>query len=384
MNAMDGTDKELEPIATITQETLRCVLHTATHMEARLTTGEKTPKSKVAPPLPQPKAEEPAWPHTKAEQEPISVKSSLPKELVVTTDKASGKFFSGEFSETAKKILAMERRGSKKHIDTIISINYDKLAETVHLNGKELVLTPYDQIVHDAVVSHAAIGEQYVTIGSIYRTMTGAPDKINITQSQADAIKNSLLKARHSWVTIDATKEAQAYGFDKYKYEGALIPHETITAVINGNETECIHLLRTPPLYDYANRKNQIARMETRLLNTPVNKNEDALLIQAYLYRRILAMIGSPKLSRNIVYDSLYKEIILTTNSKAALWNKKSKIRDTTKTILGFWKEKGFIARYEEQKRGTVFYSLSIQIPASKETIDMQRKRKKGISIHIK
>jgi len=303
----------------------------------------------------------------------------LPDELVVTTDKASNKFFGGEFAN-ATKTLAMERRGSKKNIDTIISINYDELSTTVHMNGKELALLPYDRVVHDAVVSIAVSGEEYINIGSIYKTMTGNP-KSEPKQKQIKAINNSLLKARGAWITIDATEEAKAFGFDKFKYEGALIPHERITATVNGKSAECIHILRTPPLYDYANRKNQIARIDTKLLNTPINKNEEAIVLQSYLYRRILAMTGSSKLSKNILYDTVYKEIGISAQSDGALRNKKSKVRDTIKTILDYWEAKSFISGYVENKKGREFYSVSIEIPASKQVIDIPRRAgKKKVS----
>ena len=141
----------------------------------------------------------------------------------------------------------------------------------------------------------------------------------------------------YSRVIIDASEEAKAYGFDSFKYDGSLISGERVTATLNGNVLECLRILRPPVLYDYANKKNQIGRFDIKLLNSPINKTEEIITLQGYLYRRILSMKGSSNLSKTIVYDTVYNQIDVKAASPGALRKKKSKVRDQVKTILDYW-----------------------------------------------
>lgn len=88
--------------------------------------------------------------------------------------------------------------------------------------------------------------------------------------------------------------------------------------------------------------------MDVKLLNSPVNKNEETIALQGYLYRRILSMKGSSKLSPTIKYDTIYKQLEITATSDGALRKKKLKVRETVKKILEFWKKEKFILGYVE------------------------------------
>lgn len=118
---------------------------------------------------------------------------------------------------------------------------------------------------------------------------------------------------------------------------------------MNGQTVEAIKILDTPILFDYAQQKNQIGRFDVKLLDTPNNKNEETIILEGYLRRRILAIKGSSKLSPTILYETVYKQIDLSNiKSDSALRNKKQKIREMTKKILDFWKKEGFIKGHSE------------------------------------
>jgi hypothetical protein len=141
-------------------------------------------------------------------------------------------------------------------------------------------------------------------------------------------------------IIIDATKEAELYGYKSKdsKYDGMLIVAERATNVeLNGVLTEVIHIFRSPILYNLAAYKNQIGRLDIRLLNTTLKKNEETIILQDYLYRRILSMKGTPKLSRVILYDTIYDHLKLQAATDGALRKKKKDVRDKVKTILSEW-----------------------------------------------
>ena len=132
-----------------------------------------------------------------------------------------------------------------------------------------------------------------------------------------------------------------------------------VTATLNGNVLECLHLLRKPILYEYADKKNQIGRFDIKLLNSPINKTEEIITLQGYLYRRILSMKGSSTMSKTIVYETVYNQIGVQASTDGALRKKKNKVRGQVKSIFDFWKQEGFILGYIEQTQNRI-YSVTI------------------------
>jgi hypothetical protein len=289
------------------------------------------------------------------------INTFYPVNFLTPTDKVSNLAFSNELTGGQIQQLAMERRGSKKQITTLASIDFEKLNGSVEIKSRK-ELTAYDREVHDAIITlFVDGGNEYITPQMIYQVMTGNPDAY-LNPKQAEAISESITKCMYSRLIIDASEEAKAYGFDSFKYDGNLISGERVTATLNGTVAECLRILRPPVLYDYANKKNQIGRFDIKLLNSPINKTEEIITLQGYLYRRILSMKGSSNLSKTIVYDTVYKQIDVTAASDGALRKKKSKVRDQVKKILDYWIKESFISGYTESKRGQVIYSITIEL----------------------
>lgn len=279
----------------------------------------------------------------------ISVKTTRPEEMVAVTAKVAQETFLGDLLPgTGKRVNVQKKAQAKKNpVYTLVSISLDDLkGQGVEIKGRR-ELTPFDQEIHDAFVSHALSGNEYITDSMIFDTISGK-EGATLNPKQQEAISNSITKLMYSHVKIDASEEAKKFGLEKFVYDGSVLPGERLTVSLNGTVTECVHIFRTPPIYDYANRLSQVGRMDVKLLNSPVNKNEETITLQGYLYRRILSMKGSQKLSPTILYETVYKQLDLTATSDGALRKKKLKIRETTKKILDFWKKEGFISGYSE------------------------------------
>ena len=277
-----------------------------------------------------------------------------PKQFVMTKDKITNKFFEGALPVGSRDVLiGTEGRKSKK---AVVSIDFEDLPH-VFISK---TITPYDREVHDAIVSLYIDGEnEYITPLMIYRTMTGNP-KAELTEKKAKDISDSVTKCSMTRIFIDSSEEAGAFGMERAEYEGSLLFAEKIKGSHKGEISEWIHILKTPILYQYADNKGQIARSPIELLNTPVNKNDEAIILQGYLLRRILAMQGS-KLSRNIVYETVYKHLDISAASAGALRKKQTKVRDTVKKILNDWVSKKFIRTYKENKKGNSIVSLTVE-----------------------
>lgn len=277
-----------------------------------------------------------------------------PKTFITPKDKVSNLAFAGKLSEEMLS-LKTEGRDSKKELTARVNINIEAL-KNISISRD---LSPYDREVHDSIVSlYIDGGNEYITPLMIYRTMTGNPNAKLLPKQQV-AISESVDRCSYTKIRIDATDEAKAYGMDKAIYEGNLLYTEKATVLHLGKKSEWIHLLRKPVLYDYASSKDQIGRLDIKLLDTPTNKNEEVIILQGYLQRRILSMKGS-SLSRNIVYDTIYKYLNVSSDNPAVERNKKNKIRDFVREILKYWVEQRFISGFTENKKGNVVTSITI------------------------
>lgn len=283
-------------------------------------------------------------------------KTKFPKKFVIPKDKVSNELFKGSLVAGELSYIATENRNSKKELTAKVSIDFDELkGVTISKN-----LNSYDREVHDAIVSlYVDGGNEYITPLMIYRTMTGN-QKAKLYAKQQQAINESVTKCSFAKIRIDAEEEAKAYNMDKLIYEGNLIYTEKIIGTHKGVAGEWIHILRKPVLFDYAETKGQIDRADISLLNTPINKNEENIILQGYLLRRIRTMKHS-KLSRNILYETIYKQLNIEAASPGALRKKQSKVRDTVKDILSYWKEVGEIKEYKENKgKNNAIVSITI------------------------
>ena len=291
-----------------------------------------------------------------------NIPTKAPKTWVTPVDKVSGLAFDGAGSLYNTKLVGVDisSRKTKKEILSMVSLDFSDRA--IQITGRK-ELTPYDREVHDALVTLYIDGENdYITPQMIYRAMTGNKDA-KLNPKQQETISNSLNKLMYSRLVIKASKEeCQAYGFDKFTYEGTVIQGEKVTATVNGvSVIEVYHLLKEPVLYTYAAKKDQIGRLDIKLLNSPVNKNEENITLQSYLYRRILAIKASGKLSPTIVYDTVFKQLDIQAASDGALRKKKLIVRNTVKKILDYWKQQGFITGYVENSRKTEIVSVTIR-----------------------
>ena len=289
-----------------------------------------------------------------------NVITNAPTSWITPIDKITNSTFEGKLIPGRMFAVNVASRKSKKPIKTKVSIDFPELP--VVFTGKR-TLNDYDREVHDALVSLFVDGENdYITPQMIRRAMIG-DEEARLTENQQKTISDSLNKLMYSRVTIDATEEdLKKSGFDKFKYEGPIIHGEKITATLNGNVCEVIHLLREPVLYSYANAKNQIGRFDIKLLNVPrLNKTEEVIIMQSFLSRRILAMKSpNSKMNHNIPYDSIFDRLDIQAESAGALRKKKSLVRKNVKDILDYWKKSGFINDYTENKKGNIPVSLTI------------------------
>lgn len=259
------------------------------------------------------------------------IRTTVPQVFISPTDKVT-KYAFGGLLTSENQPLKMEPRKSRKQITTIARINFDA-PQLQGIKG----LTYYDRMVYDAITTLYINGKnEYITPQMIYQVMTGQPDNY-ATKGQESLINESITKFMYGGIYIDASQEAKDRKLPgKYTYDTNLLHAERMRQNLNGTITDCIRLIKAPVLYEYADEKNQIARIPVAALASPVRKTEDIMALQAYLLERVLAMRGSKTAERDISYQTIYDKLWGAEAAEASRMKKK-RIREHAATILTYW-----------------------------------------------
>lgn len=284
-------------------------------------------------------------------------KTNYPKKFIIPKDKVSNKLFNGEML-VGTTLVATENKKSNKKLTAKVNIDFEEL-ENLEIS---LCLSSNDRDVHDAIVSLYVDGNnEYINPLMIYRTITGNP-KAKITPNHYNNICNSVIRCSMTRIRIDAENEAKAFRLDKLVYEGNLLYTKKVKGTLKNEVSDWIYVMERPILFDYANSKGQIDRVDIQLLNTPVSKNEETIKLQGYLLRRIRTMKKS-KMSRNILFETVYKQLDIKSASPGALRKKQCKIRETVTRILDYWIELDEIKGYKENRgQNNSIISLTIYV----------------------
>lgn len=267
---------------------------------------------------------------------PDITRTIYPLTLIAPIDKVSKLAFAGTLTDQLQS-LAMESRGSRRQVTTLASINFSA-PQLQGLKG----LTHYDEAVYTAICSLYDIGNEYMTPQMIFQAMRGN-NEARISPEQAALIRESITKFMYGGAYIDATQEAERHKIKgSLIYDSNILHAERVTHNLNGTITECIHVLKTPVLFEYARSKGQIGRAPIAALASPVNKNEETFALQAYLLQRVFAMRGTDQ-QRDIAYSSIYSAVMgdEADNTKGPESGysrvKKSRIRKNIFAILQHW-----------------------------------------------
>jgi len=285
---------------------------------------------------------------------PMQRKTKLLQEYIMPKDKVSSKLFNGEITEGEVEVIT-GKANSAKELSAIVQVFFEDIAN-IKLSKQ---LDYFDYAVFGTVVSLYQEGIEYFTPLTVYRIITGNK-KAKLTEKMKKEIETRIDKMRRTFVKIDVTKEQQGYKFEKVIFEGYLINAQKIKAIHKGKTGEWYQILQKPVLYEYAEAKKQIARLDLKLLNTPVSKTKETIKLQMYLQRRILDMKSQPFLNRDILLDKVYEECGISVYSGGFLRKKRKEIRDIIYKILTYWQQEGFIKGFKVNNKGKKAYSITI------------------------
>ena len=154
--------------------------------------------------------------------------------------------------------------------------------------------------------------------------MTGKTNSEYIHPDKLKEIEESIDKCMFSKLVIDATEEAAYYGFEEAKYDGSLLSAEKMTIKMGGRRVAAYKILVEPLLYRYAKAGKQISAIDIKLLDTPVSKTNDIIVLQGFLLRKIEAM-KSDRTADRIIHMMIFIKFSVLMNRKSEKSTPKNK-----------------------------------------------------------
>ena len=285
---------------------------------------------------------------------PVPVNAKQTKQLCYPVDKVNNTVWQ-DIEPGERHLIKAEKDGNKKELSIAYSIDFDAFIKPGDVTISK-ALTPFDKRVYCAAAALYKAGNVITTASKICELMGGG--KGSHATNQIAKINDSLDKMLRAVVTVDNREEASEYtGYPHYSYTGALLPHERINAVVNGQPVDsAIHFFRMPPLISFAMERKQITTIPVKLLQSPVSMTEANMAIDDYLIVRIAR--AKDKKEERILFKTLFE--------KCGITEKKQKQRapDKITAFLDHYKSCGFIAGYSTDKDGiaiTTGHDLSTQ-----------------------
>lgn len=259
------------------------------------------------------------------------------------------------------------RANSNKRVETLIYIDFNDAKKSGITISNEERITPYDREIHNAVASLAAEGNQYISTSMIFQLLSGntSDERNKMSEETRKRILRSIEKMSATRITVNASAEVKAGMIAKATYVNYLIPSKRVEIILNGQRVkDCIQLLDSLPLFDYASQKNQIASIDIKMLDAPIQNSPENITLKGYLLRRIMAISNSKYKKNNmnnvIRYDTIYQYLKVQASTKDLLNHKRKQIRDKVKKLLDFWKKEKLIKNYKEEKEGRVIAKIII------------------------
>ena len=296
------------------------------------------------------------------------VKPTLPKyDFVYPTDfqqnltKTSSTLFSSKNSLENLGQIAIDVAPNKKGLTTTYNVNVDLSAP--ELKGTENI-TEYDKSVHNMAVSIGKVNEHgFFTAKQVATALLYGdnPSNSNPSKQQIGAVTKSIEKQRHIDITIDWTEHKKLNNkgnipedVSSFKVKDYMFPVRELTATIGGQKVEGYQFIdrdNYTPLHQYATSVGQIGQHPIKMLNIPINLDQQKIVIRDFLLEEIAHIKNRTNWNNTISVDRLLE--VAGESSQTIDRIKKSRLLKAVKDMLDYWKKKGYIKGYKEKKANT-------------------------------
>ena len=288
----------------------------------------------------------------------------IPEVMLSPKDRVTSLFFSGELEPEKPVNIESGKVKGGKLMAPYVTVSLLDLPPHVEISQEP---TQFDNAVFRAVCSLFRNGTTSFTGGTIWRTMKGDPDA-DPTQETLAAIDESWTRLTSIAIEIDTKNVGDAYGFVRWVRNRRVIEGGSDVFTFKNQhgvtEAAIYTINEEPTLLTYADQLHQVERYPLAVLDTPINKTPEIIVLQNALVSRIEAI---PNLSNHIVYDSLFSSIGVTAPTPGALRKKKATLRKQIRKMLDYWVSIGFIKSWDEEKKGRSISSIIVNKGRRKE-----------------
>ena len=257
-------------------------------------------------------------------------------------DKVNSTLWYGFPVGEVKDLKAESDKDSRKGKQASILLLLDFAA----LNGVNISreLTVYDKWVWNACANLKEQGHDVITAEQIYKAMgnTGRPNA-----KTKEKIMESVETISRARVTIDTTEEHELYPkYERIKATFPLLATETCTAYARGQIVEsAIKIIDAPKLFAFAENRQQVTRLPLNVLDSPISKTDDNLMLSDYLLTRISKMRNSKNISRTILIDTICQRCCIET------YKQKQRLPEKIERILNHYKNLEWIKDFRLTER---------------------------------
>ena len=264
-------------------------------------------------------------------------------------DKVNSTLWYGFPVGEVKDLKAESDKDSRKGKQASILLLLDFQA----LNGVNISreLTVYDKWVWNACANLNEQGHKAFTAEQIYQAMGNEGRPNSKTKEKILDSVETLSRAR---VTIDNTEEHELYpNYDRLKATFPLLDTEICIAYSRGQIVEdAIRIIQSPKLFEFAEDRHQITKLPINVLESPLNKTEDNLLLSDYLLMRISKMRNSKYITRTILLDTIYQKCDIDSKMKRA------RLPEKIEKILNHYKELEWIKDFQITEREIIIITF--------------------------
>ncbi|MDO9491264.1 hypothetical protein [Acetobacterium sp.] len=237
----------------------------------------------------------------------------------------------------------------------------------------------YDTVVQDAIgtlMDQNGGSNVSISPAQIYRKMAGLEPGEKVSQNCEKEIIESVDKMRWTRAWIDFKEQAGKHkslsiGFEEATLEGALVQADKLTAKIGGHQKMVYYFYRPPLSYIYSQRVNQIATVESKLLETSGVGQKDVgsktrrntkefICLKHFLAKEIEFMKYQKNKGQPYESRRKYETIFQTIGAENITDKQMRRLREDVDFILSLWVEREYIKEYEVYKKGRAYTGVKI------------------------
>lgn len=288
--------------------------------------------------------------------------TNTPNNTTILIDKLTTSLSAGLIPYGEITPLKMEKGRSKKQITTFVTLDIEAIGDILpdNIRGEDINLL---EAIISLLIANIDEGKSTFTLNDIYRVEKKNLQTNPNTRNQ-EQLKNRIFKLMKTLITIDSSEEKSSYYPDLiYKETSNLLNAHFLEIEVKGNKTMAIKILDMPILYRYSQAKSQLTNIPFSLTDNKLIKTGSVLVLEKYLLRRISQMRNSKKLTRNILYSTIYDNMNFKQKSKSAIENAKATTRINTEEILKTLIQKKYIKDYSIGSEGrNQYHRLTIEL----------------------